>query len=185
MVTRTPPKREWHQAGRLDHTICSQCACGTSSSSRLSRPCSSPAGANASTLIDRNATGVTLKINAKGQALLSYTAHGQALERPRLECGQRDPADARGSRQVEFKLDYSGGWGTYKKNVWKTFKNTCGPYTGPAARVARDRVHGAGRQPLGGAVVAADAAELRPRARTPSRPSGSSGSRTGPVTSHS
>ena len=36
-----------------------------------------------------------------------------------------------GKRQVDFKLDYSGGWGTYKKDVWKTFANTCAKYTGP------------------------------------------------------
>ena len=40
-------------------------------------------------------------------------------------------APSAGSRQVDFKLDYSGGWGTYKKDVWKTLKNTCGTYTGP------------------------------------------------------
>ena len=28
--------------------------------------------------------------------------------------------------QVDFKLDYSGGWGTYKKDVWRTFANSCG-----------------------------------------------------------
>ena len=39
-------------------------------------------------------------------------------------------APTAGSAQVDFKLDYSGGWGTYKKDVWKTFKNTCGPYNG-------------------------------------------------------
>ena len=36
-----------------------------------------------------------------------------------------------GRKQVEFKLDYSGGYGTYKRDVWKTFKNACRPYDGP------------------------------------------------------
>ena len=56
-------------------------------------------------------------------------------------------APAPGAKQVNFKLDYSGGWGTYKKDVWKTFKNTCNASTGPplAWRVtsctARDGSH--------------------------------------------
>ena len=33
--------------------------------------------AGASQLIDRNATDVTLQVNARGEALLTYTAHGQ------------------------------------------------------------------------------------------------------------
>jgi hypothetical protein len=37
-----------------------------------------------------------------------------------------------GGHQIEFRIDYSGGWGTYRKDVWKTLKNTCGPYRGPA-----------------------------------------------------
>ena len=31
-------------------------------------------------------------------------------------------APTAGSRQVDFRLDYSGGWGTYKKDVWKTLR---------------------------------------------------------------
>ena len=31
-----------------------------------------------------------------------------------------------------LRLDYSGGWGTYKRDVWKTFKNTCRAYDGPS-----------------------------------------------------
>jgi hypothetical protein len=34
-------------------------------------------------------------------------------------------------QQTEFKVDYSGGWGTYKRPVWKTLRNVCGPYRGP------------------------------------------------------
>ena len=39
------------------------------------------------------------------------------------------PTQAR--KQIEFKLDYSGGYGTYKRDVWKTFKNACRAYDGP------------------------------------------------------
>ena len=49
----------------------------------------------------------------------------------------------------------------------------------PRARLVRDRVRRAGRQPLGRAALAARAPELRPRRRTRPSRSGSSGSRTG------
>ena len=44
-------------------------------------------------------------------------------------------------------MDYSGGWGTHGRAVWKNFKNACGPYRGPAipwlvaACTARDGSH--------------------------------------------
>lgn len=89
-----------------------------------------PAGANASTLIDRDASGITLKINGAGQALVSYTARGKRWNVLAWNAVNAVPP-APGTKQVDFKLDYSGGWGTYKKDVWKTFANTCNAYTGP------------------------------------------------------
>ena len=38
---------------------------------------------------------------------------------------------AKGGKQVEFKLDYSGGYGKYGKTYWKTFGTTCQQYNGP------------------------------------------------------
>ena len=35
-------------------------------------------------------------------------------------------------RQVAFKLDYSGGWGLYRRQLWRTHKNACARYDGPA-----------------------------------------------------
>jgi hypothetical protein len=89
-----------------------------------------PAAASASEIIDRNASNVELKVAANGQALVSYNARGKrwnVLAWGAINAIQ--PTTAR--KQVEFRLDYSGGYGTYKKDVWKTFKNACGPYTGP------------------------------------------------------
>ena len=88
-----------------------------------------PTGANASTLIDRNAHGATLKVNSAGQALVSYTARGKRWNVLAWGAVNAVPP-ALGAKQVDFKLDYSGGWGTYKKDVWKSFANTCSPYTG-------------------------------------------------------
>lgn len=89
-----------------------------------------PLSASASTIIDRNASDVTLKVDKSGQALVSYNARGKRWNV--LAWGAVNaiaPTQAR--KQVDFKLDYSGGWGTHKRDVWKTFENSCTKYTGP------------------------------------------------------
>ena len=88
-----------------------------------------PTAANASELIDRNASAVSLQVSTNGQALLTYRAAGKL--RHVLAWGAINAiAPTRSRAQVSFRLDYSGGWGTYHKDVWKTFKNACGPYDG-------------------------------------------------------
>jgi hypothetical protein len=92
-----------------------------------------PGSAGASELIDRNATGVELGVARDGQALLSYHARGKRWNV--LAWGAINaihPTTARA--QVKLRLDYSGGYGTYKRDVWKTFRNACGPYDGPALK---------------------------------------------------
>jgi hypothetical protein len=81
------------------------------------------ADATASQLIDRNATGVRLAANSKGEALLTYQARG-GLQRVRLwgAVNARPPSTSR--PQVQFSKDYSG-------KGWQTFKNECRPYDGP------------------------------------------------------
>jgi hypothetical protein len=90
-----------------------------------------PATAFGSELIDRNASNIQLKVSRNGQqALLLYRARGR--QQHVLAWGAKNaiaPTTAR--KQVRFKLDYSGGWGTYRKDVWKTFKNHCQKYDGP------------------------------------------------------
>jgi hypothetical protein len=89
------------------------------------------ATANASTLIDRNARGITLSVNAKGEALMSYISAGKAKHV--LAWGAVNAiAPSRGRAQVDFKLDYAGGWGKYHKDYWKTFGRSCAAYDGPA-----------------------------------------------------
>jgi hypothetical protein len=89
-----------------------------------------PATGQASELIDRNAKGVRLQVNAKGQALLSYTSRGGRWNV--LAWGAVNASPPRqGVPQRSFELDYSGGYGTYRKPVWKTFRNVCRPYRGP------------------------------------------------------
>jgi hypothetical protein len=89
------------------------------------------ASANASDLIDRNATGVKLAVDSKGEALLTYTASGK-LKHVLAWGAVNALAPTRGRTQTSFKLDYSGGYGTYKQDYWKTFKNACKAYDGPA-----------------------------------------------------
>jgi hypothetical protein len=84
--------------------------------------------ASASQLIARNATGVKLAANGKGEALITYRAGGRT--RRVLVWGAinaRQPAA--GTRQVEFKVDYSGGWRSRKTTK---FSGMCGRYDGPA-----------------------------------------------------
>jgi hypothetical protein len=89
-----------------------------------------PASASASELIDRNASNVSLKVAKNGQALLSYNARGKRWNV--LAGGAVNAIPSTTARpQVAFKLDYSGGWGSQRKKVWKTFQNACRPYDGP------------------------------------------------------
>ena len=86
--------------------------------------------ASASQLIDRNASAIKLEVNAKGEALISYKAHG--TPRHVLAWGAENAiAPTRTRQQVAFKLDYAGGWGKYQQDYWKTFKNSCNAYDGP------------------------------------------------------
>ena len=83
---------------------------------------------------DFNATSQSLSVNAKGEALITYTrADGKV--RHILAWGAVNanaPVDA-AVRQVRFKYDYAGGWGKYRKaSYWSTFRNGCAPYDGPA-----------------------------------------------------
>ena len=98
--------------------------CGVSVAAVLATP------AGASQQIDRNARNIDLAVNREGMALLSYTnARGQ--RRHVLVWGAingRPPT--RGVPQVRFHRDYSGGWGTFHRDVWKTFKDACRPYDG-------------------------------------------------------
>ena len=80
--------------------------------------------ASAAQLIDRNAVGVKLAVNAKGEAMLAYRSGG-ALKHVLVwgAVGARTPSS--GTPQVRFRKDYAGGWGKYHTNYWQTFRNGC------------------------------------------------------------
>src|SRR5438105_1356035 len=86
--------------------------------------------ASASQLIDRNASAVRLEVDAQGRALLTYTAGGK-LRRVLAWGAINALAPTRSRPQLEFRLDYSGGWGTYHTKVWEGFGNSCRRYDGP------------------------------------------------------
>jgi hypothetical protein len=96
-----------------------------------------PATALGSEVIDRNASNIQLKVSHTGrQALLLYRARGR--QQHVLAWGAKNAiAPTRARKQVKFKLDYSGGWATYRKNVWKTFKDHCQKYDGPTIQWAK------------------------------------------------
>src|SRR5437773_2973635 len=88
--------------------------------------------AAASQLIARDASNIRLAVNRHGTALITYSSRGKLTH---LLAWGAVNARFRPVRnvvpQVKFKLDYSGGWGTYRRSVWKNFHNACRPYDGP------------------------------------------------------
>lgn len=61
--------------------------------------------------------------------MLSYREHG--VKRHVIAWGATNArAPTRARRQVKFRLDYSGGWGTFRRQVWRG-PNACRPYGGP------------------------------------------------------
>ena len=86
--------------------------------------------ASPSQLLDDNASGVQLAVNGKGEALVTYTANGRPKRVLAWNAVNANPP-VRGAKQVEFKFDYSGGYGKYHNTYWKTFGSTCLPYDGP------------------------------------------------------
>lgn len=86
--------------------------------------------ARGSQLVDRNATSVRIAVNSQGQALITYRASGR-LRRVLAWGALNARSSASGGKQVSFRIDYSGGWGTYRRQVWRTFSDTCQRYSGP------------------------------------------------------
>jgi hypothetical protein len=83
---------------------------------------------------DVNLSGIQLKVNAKGEALIVYTRPRDHKTLHVLAWGAVDSnTPSSGLPQVRFKYDYAGGWGKYHSaKYWKTFVNRCAAYDGPA-----------------------------------------------------
>ena len=87
--------------------------------------------ASAAQLIDRDAVGVRLSVNSKGEALLTYRKGG-ATKRVLIWGAVNALPPNAGTQQVKFHVDYAGGWGKYRSLYWQHFPSTCGHYDGPA-----------------------------------------------------
>ena len=88
--------------------------------------------ASAAQLIDRNATGVKIAANAKGEALLTYTKAGVGEARARLGRGQRARSERRTQAGRSSSLDYSGGWGSTTSLLEDASRTRAAQYDGPA-----------------------------------------------------
>ena len=76
--------------------------------------------ATASQLVDRNASGVRLAVNGKGEALITYTAHG-TLKHVLAWGAINARAPSQAQPQVAFRFDYAGGFGKYHRAYWRRF----------------------------------------------------------------
>jgi hypothetical protein len=84
-------------------------------------------------LVSRSPERATLQVDATGHALASYTEHGKVKRVLVWGAVNALPPKA-GARQVEFRVDYSGGWRALRKpNYYKTIRNVCSAarYDGP------------------------------------------------------
>ena len=82
---------------------------------------------------DSNARVVSLKVNRKGEALVTYRATNGSVRRVLAWGAVNALAPSQTVSQVRFRWDYAGGWGKYRNaKYWQTFKSACRPYDGPA-----------------------------------------------------
>lgn len=92
------------------------------------------ASAQAAELVqDPNAALSSLQVNRNGEALLTYRRSDGRLRHVLVwgAINARPPSST--VPQVRFRWDYAGGWGKYRRSTyWKSFRNACRPYDGPA-----------------------------------------------------
>jgi hypothetical protein len=95
--------------------------------------CSAPNALASEIVSDKNVTYPTLKVNKRGHALVQYTREdGTRRNVVFWNAINAVPNSDEALTQVKFKIDYSGGWGAFRKpNYWKTFRNACRRYDGP------------------------------------------------------
>jgi hypothetical protein len=83
-------------------------------------------------LYDANVQFLSLEVNGKGEALVTYIRSDGRLRHVLVWGAVNAREPVQGVPQARFKFDYAGGWGKYRKaRYWKRFKNRCAPYDGP------------------------------------------------------
>ena len=80
---------------------------------------------------DRDVSFLSLKVNARGEALVSYR-NASGVRRDVLIWGAVNAhAPDPGRPQVKFRFDYTGGTRTYGSGYARSFRNKCRAYDGP------------------------------------------------------
>lgn len=87
--------------------------------------------AQASEIIARDAVKVSIKVDSKSRAVVYYTRAGKR-QHPLLWGATNARPPSQTTPQVKFRRDYSGGWKAFGKPIWKTIRDVCKPYDGPA-----------------------------------------------------
>ena len=83
-------------------------------------------------LQDANVVFVSLKVNAKDEALFTYRRADGRLRHVLAWGAINARAPSQELPQVRFRWDYAGGWGKHRNGrYWKSFKDRCQPYDGP------------------------------------------------------
>jgi hypothetical protein len=91
------------------------------------------ASGSASELVqDPNVGFVSLKVNGKGEALLTYKRSDGRMRRVLAWGAINARTPSPDVPQVRFRWDYAGGWSKYRNGkYWQRFQNRCRPYDGP------------------------------------------------------
>jgi hypothetical protein len=90
-----------------------------------------PGGGTSTLIVGRNGLVPTLQVDSAGRAMVTFRAGGQ-VQHVLVWGAVNALPPTKGKQQTAFRVDYSGGYGIKKPGYWKTFKNVCKPYTGPA-----------------------------------------------------
>jgi hypothetical protein len=95
--------------------------------------CVGVGASSASELVqDPNAAFVSLQVNGKGEALITYRRSNGTMRRVLAWGAVNARPPSAEIPQVRFRWDYAGGWGKYRSGrYWSRFKNLCRPYDGP------------------------------------------------------
>ena len=82
-------------------------------------------------LSDVDVADVTLAVDARGDALVSYRTHAGTMRHVLVWGAENAVPPSPDVPQQVFHLDYAGGWGRYHRPVWRSFHDGCRPYDGP------------------------------------------------------
>ncbi len=85
----------------------------------------------ASQMIAWGASHPKLIVNKSGIARITYRAPNGRVMHVLAWSGLNARTPNASVPQITFKLDYSGGYGSFGAGYWKKMHNACGPYKGP------------------------------------------------------